>query len=70
MGNQDFKKAAAHYKGLAAGAKRMQQMGHTTASGGSNKPPKRGCGKKTAQVVVLFTSIGLSAFAVLVDRWI
>lgn len=66
----DMKRRAAHYKGLAAGAERMQQMGHTTASGGSNKPPKRGCGKKTAQVVVLFTSIGLSALAVFVDRWI
>lgn len=68
-----MKKRAAHYKGVAAGAKRMQQMGHTTASGGSNKPPKppkRGCGKKTAQVVVLVTSIGLSALVVLVDRWI
>lgn len=41
----NMKKTAAHYKGLAAGAKRMQDMGHTTASGGGSKPPK-GCLRK------------------------
>lgn len=40
----DMKKRAAHYKGLAAGAKRMQAMGHKTASGGGgSQPPKKPC---------------------------
>lgn len=44
-GNGDMRKALGHYRGLAAGAKRMKDMGHKTASGGSGKPPKkRGCG--------------------------
>lgn len=38
-----MKRRAAHYKGLAAGAQRMKNMGHKTASGGSNKPPKKPC---------------------------
>lgn len=41
------KQTAAHYRGVAAGAKRMNAMGRKTASGG--KPPKKpGC------LVVLF----------------
>lgn len=51
----NMKKAAAHYKGLAAGAKRMKDMGHTTASGGSDKPPP-GC---------LSRLLGLSAIVIL-----
>jgi hypothetical protein len=39
----DLHKAVGHYKGLAAGAKRMKDMGHTTASGGGGKPPKKSC---------------------------
>lgn len=42
-GNGDLRKALGHYRGLAAGAKRMQDMGHTTASGGSGKPPQKSC---------------------------
>lgn len=39
-----MKKRAAHYRGLAAGAQRMQQMGHKTASGGGgDKPPRSTC---------------------------
>jgi len=41
----EMKKALGHYRGLAAGAKRMKDMGHTTASGGGSKPPK-GCLRK------------------------
>jgi hypothetical protein len=39
----DLHKAVGHYKGLAAGAKRMKDMGHKTASGGPPSPPKKGC---------------------------
>ena len=56
---------AAHYKGMAAGAKNQKMF----PGGGGKKPPTKGCGKKTAQVVVLLTSIGLSALVALVDRW-
>lgn len=56
---------AAHYKAMAAAAKNQKMF-----PGGGGTPKKPGCGKKTAQVVVLFTSIGMSALVVLVDRWI
>lgn len=70
MSDKDLRRTAAHYRGVAAGAQRMKDMGHKTASGGGSKPPKKGCGKKTAQVVVLVASLELSALVVLVDRWI
>lgn len=50
----DMRRRAAHYKGVAAGAKRMQAMGHKTASGGSGKPPKKkGCPLLILQVLGL-----------------
>jgi hypothetical protein len=48
-----MRRRAAHYKGLAAGAKRMQDMGHTTASGGGGgKPPKKKSSKGCALVLL------------------
>lgn len=60
----DMKRRAAHYRGLAAGAQRMRDMGHTTASGGSNKPPRKGClPKKTIAVFLLGSAYGISQLA-------
>jgi hypothetical protein len=47
--NYTPKQAAAHYRGLAAGAKRMKSMG----GGASGKPPKKGC------ALVLMAGLGL-----------
>lgn len=62
MGNDDMKKRAAHYRGLAAGAKRMKDMGHNTASGGGGKPPK-GCRK-----ILILIFIAISG-AVALSSW-
>lgn len=43
---------AAHYRALAAAAQRMNDMGHTTPSGGGGKPPRRGCWKPAALTLV------------------
>lgn len=67
-----MRRRAAHYKGLAAGAKRMQAMGHKTASGGGGKPPNKGCGgKKTAALILIglgsVTLLLLAATALVIE---
>lgn len=49
MARYNDKQTAAHYRGLAAGAKRMKQMG----GGAGGKPPKKGC------ALVLIAGLGL-----------
>lgn len=59
------KATAAHYKALAAAAKRMQDMGHSTASGG--KPPKEGCWDKLVGGFIAIIMIGATFTAALGD---
>lgn len=55
----EFKKAAAHYKGVLRAAERMQAMGHTTASGGGGgTPPNKGCRGNSAKALFLIIGMG------------
>lgn len=66
----DMRRRAAHYKGLAEGAKRMQQMGHRTASGGGGgMPPKKTC---RLLALALLAAAGASALlpAASLVRWL
>jgi hypothetical protein len=71
MASKDMGKTAAHYRGLAAGAARMQAMGHTTASGGGGggKPPRKGCKKALILILLVGTGVTLTVSALLVDVW-
>lgn len=57
------KQTAAHYRGVAAGAKRANDM--KASSGGGGKPPaKKGCWLTAAFFLVALYAIGATLYAV------